>query len=225
MIEFIENLSQICGLPIGIKSAIGEANTWNELAKTMEKDKIGPDFIVIDGGEGGTGAAPLAFSDHVSLPFKIGFKRVYSIFMKHQLNDQITWIGSAKLGFPDRAIVSFAMGCDLINIGREAMLSIGCIQAQQCHTGHCPTGITTHNKRLQRGLDIYSKSKRFSNYIIGLRKEILQLTHACGHEHPCQFTGQDIEFSSGVNSFQTLDDIMGYKKIKVPFNGMDQINQ
>ena len=162
MIEFIENLSQICGLPIGIKSAIGEANTWNELAKTMEKDKIGPDFIVIDGGEGGTGAAPLAFSDHVSLPFKIGFKRVYSIFMKHQLNDQITWIGSAKLGFPDRAIVSFAMGCDLINIGREAMLSIGCIQAQQCHTGHCPTGITTHNKRLQRGLDIHSKSKRFS---------------------------------------------------------------
>ena len=180
-------------------------------------------MVEVDGGEGGTGAAPPSFADHVSLPFKIGFKRVYSIFMKHQLNDQITWIGSAKLGFPDRAIVSFAMGCDLINIGREAMLSIGCIQAQQCHTGHCPTGITTHNKRLQRGLDIHSKSKRFSNYIIGLRKEILQLTHACGHEHPCQFTGIDIEISTGVNMFDPLEKIIGYEKVTIPTEELNDI--
>ena len=184
----------------------------------MAEKKLGPDFITIDGGEGGTGAAPLTFADHVSLPFKVGFKRIYTLFQEVNVNNNITWIGSAQLGIPDRAIVAFAMGCDLINIARETMLSIGCIQARLCHTGHCPTGITTHNKRLQRGLDIESKSKRCTNFIKGLRKEILQLSHACGYEHPCQFTGNDIEFSSGVNEFSTLGNILGYEKVKVPFD-------
>jgi len=223
MIDFIESLAEISGLPIGIKSAVGESLFWENLAKTMTEKNLGPDFITIDGGEGGTGAAPMTFTDHVSLPFKIGFKRVYTAFKEYNLNNDITWIGSAKLGFGDRAICSFAMGCDLINIARESMLSIGCIQAQQCHTGHCPTGITTHNKRLQRGLDIKSKSKRCTQFIKGLRKEILELSHACGYEHPCQFTGNDIEFSSGVNVFSTLDDIMGYKKVEVPFDSMEKL--
>ena len=218
MIEFIENLSDLSGLPIGIKSAIGESLFWEELATAMSETKLGPDFIAIDGGEGGTGAAPLSFADHVSLPYKIGFKRVYSIFKEHGLINDLAWIGSAKLGFPDRAIIAFALGCDLINIARETMLSIGCIQAQQCHTGHCPTGITTHSKWLQRGLDIPLKAKRCTQFIDGLRKEILQLSHACGYEHPCQFTGEDIEFSSGVNKFSSLSEIFGYDKVEVPFN-------
>ena len=225
MIEFIESLAEISGLPVGIKSAIGESNFWKILASIMVKENIGPDFITIDGGEGGTGAAPLAFADHVSLPFKIGFKRVYTMFNEFNLNNDITWIGSAKLGFPDRAIVSFAMGCDLINIAREAMLSIGCIQAQQCHTGHCPTGITTHNKRLQRGLNIESKSKRCAQFIKGLRKEILQLCHACGYEHPCQLTGKDIEISSGINIFNSLEKVLGYEKVDVPFDSMKKLIQ
>ena len=224
MVDFIETLADISGLPVGIKSAIGESASWTELAKVMSDNHIGPDFIAIDGGEGGTGAAPLAFSDHVSFPFKVGFKRVYTIFNNFDLNNDITWIGSGKLGIPDRAVISFAMGCDLINIARETMLSIGCIQAQQCHTGHCPTGITTHNKRLQRGLDISLKSKRCSQYIKGLRKEILQLSHACGYEHPCQFTGDDIEFSSGVNQFSTLEEMMGYQKVTVPFQSMEHLS-
>jgi len=115
------------------------------------------------------GAAPLTFSDHVSLPFKIGFKRVYKVFQVHNLVHQITWIGSGKLGFPDRSVVAFAMGCDLINVAREAMLSIGCIQAQHCHTDKCPTGVATQNWWLQRGLDISTKSIRFSEYIRGFR--------------------------------------------------------
>ena len=142
--------------------------------------------------EGGTGAAPLTFSDHVSLPFKVGFKRVYRIFQDQGLINDITFIGSGKLGFPDRAATAFAMGCDMINVAREAMLSIGCIQAQKCHTDHCPTGVATQNKYLQRGLNINNKASRFSEYIKGLRKELLQLSHACGYTHPCQFTGKDI---------------------------------
>ena len=220
MVEFIELLAEISGLPVGIKSAVGESQFWEDLAIVMKERNAGPDFITIDGGEGGTGAAPLAFADHVSLPFKIGFKRVYTIYKKYDLVNDITWIGSAKLGFPDRAIVAFAMGCDLINIARESMLSVGCIQAQQCHSGHCPTGITTHNKRLQRGLDIQSKSVRCTQYIKGLRKEILQLSHACGYEHPCQFNLKDIEISSGINMFESLEEILGYKKVNVPLESM-----
>ena len=223
LVEFIESLADISGLPVGIKSAVGESKFWEELAIQMKATNQGPDFITIDGGEGGTGAAPLAFADHVSLPFKIGFKRVYTIFKNHDLINDITWIGSSKLGFPDRAVVAFAMGCDLINIARESMLSIGCIQAQQCHTGHCPSGVATHNAWLIRGVDVPTKSKRAAQFLKGLRKEILQLTYACGYTHPCQFTGQDIEISSGVNLFDPLEKIIGYEKVNVPMAELDNI--
>ena len=223
LVEFIESLADISGLPVGIKSAVGESKFWEELAVQMKTANQGPDFITIDGGEGGTGAAPLAFADHVSLPFKIGFKRVYTIFKNHDLINDITWIGSSKLGFPDRAVVAFAMGCDLINIARESMLSIGCIQAQQCHTGHCPSGVATHNAWLIRGVDVPTKSKRAAQFLKGLRKEILQLTYACGYTHPCQFTGKDIEISSGVNLFDTLEKVIGYEKVKVPMTNLENI--
>ena len=212
LIDFIELLAKTSGLPIGIKSAIGKLDFWEELAIKMKERNKGPDFIAIDGGEGGTGAAPLAFTDHVSLPFKIGFKRVYSIFQQESLTERITWIGSAKLGFPDRAIIALSMGCDIINVAREAMISIGCIQAQKCHTDDCPTGVATQKKWLQRGLNIKNKSERCAQYIIGFRKELLQLTYASGYEHPAQFTGNDIEISSGVNKFVPLEDILEYKK-------------
>ena len=189
----------------------------------MKKTKRGPDFITIDGSEGGTGAAPLTFADHVSLPFKIGFSRVYELFHKNKIANDIVWIGSAKLGFPDRAIVALAMGCDLINIAREAMLAIGCIQAQKCHNGDCPAGVATTNKWLQAGLNVENKSERFANYIRGFRKELLQLSYAAGYEHPGQFTGDDIEFSTGVNKFSTLTDVLGYKKEIQSFNGMASI--
>ena len=211
MIKFIEELASVSGLPVGIKSAIGKIDFWEDLADKMSSENKGPDFISVDGGEGGTGAAPLAFSDHVSLPFKIGFQRIYSIFQDKNLTNKITWIGSAKLGFPDRAIIAFAMGCDIINIAREAMLSIGCIQAQQCHTGHCPVGVATQSKWLQRGIDITSKSERCAQYIIGFRKELLELTYASGYKHPSEFTTKDIEMSTGVNKFTELEEILNHK--------------
>ena len=212
LIDFIELLAKISGFPVGIKSAIGRLDFWEELAIKMKARSKGPDFIVIDGGEGGTGAAPLSFADHVSLPFKIGFKRVYAIFQQKDMTERIGWIGSAKLGFPDRAIIALSMGCDIINVAREAMMSIGCIQAQKCHTGHCPTGVATQKKWLQRGLNINNKSERCAQYIIGFRKELLQLTHASGYEHPDEFTGTDIEISVGVNKFIPLEDVLEYKK-------------
>jgi glutamate synthase domain-containing protein 2 len=152
MVDFIEDLADKSGLPVGIKSAVGDLEHWHELAEIMEKENKGPDFITIDGGEGGTGAAPPSFADHVALPWVFGFSEVYNVFKGKGLSDKVVFIGSGKLGFPSEVLKAFAMGVDVINIAREAMLSIGCIQAQECHTGHCPTGIATQSKRLQRGL-------------------------------------------------------------------------
>ena len=93
------------------------------------------------------------FTDHVALPFKVGFSRVQKIFTAHGLHQRIVFIGSGKLGFPEAAVFAFALGCDVINVGREAMMAIGCIQAQRCHTNHCPTGVATQHPWLVRGVD------------------------------------------------------------------------
>ena len=212
LIEFVESIAGATGRPVGIKSAIGHLDFWYELAARMKATGKGPDFITIDGGEGGTGAAPLAFADHVSLPYKLAFTRVYRIFQDAGLADDITWIGSGKLGFADRAIVAIALGADLINVAREAMLAIGCIQAQKCHTGFCPTGVTSHNEWLQRGLDVEVNADRFRNYVETFRAELDAITHAAGYAHPGQFTPHDIEISAGPNVFKSLYEVFGYDK-------------
>ena len=212
LVEFVERAAEATGLPVGIKTAVGQLDFFHQLAMRMKETSQGPDFIAIDGGEGGTGAAPLTFSDHISLPYKPAFMRVFSIFSDQGLADDMVWIGAGKLGFPDRAIVAMALGADLICVAREAMLSIGCIQAQKCHTGHCPTGIATHSAWLQRGLDVTEQAERFANYIEAFRKDVHAATTACGYIHPGQFTPWDVEISSGPNLFQPLAEVCGYDK-------------
>lgn len=184
MLDFVESLADATGLPVGIKSAVGQSSFWSELAKQMETTERGVDFIAVDGGEGGTGAGPLVFADHVALPFKLAMVRVYREFIQRDLQDKITFVGAGKLGFPEKALLGFTLGCDMINIGREAMMAIGCIQAQKCHTGHCPTGVATQSQWLMRGLDPTDKAARLANYVVALRKEILAVCRACGVCHP-----------------------------------------
>src|SRR6478735_3108902 len=224
MVEFIEKIAERTGLPVGIKSAVGKLEQWIELADIMKATGKGPDFITIDGGEGGTGAAPPAFADHVSLPFVYGFSGVYKIFAERGLSDRVVFIGSGKLGLPANALMAFALGCDVINVAREAMMSIGCIQAQVCHTNRCPAGIATQSKWLQSGIDVSLKSERFYNYAKNIRKEILEITHACGYEHPCQLGMEDIDVSMGDNNMtQTMKQAYQYDKIEVKFTGMKDL--
>lgn len=224
LLDLIEEIAERTGLPVGIKSAVGRTETWEELADLIKARNTGPDFITIDGGEGGTGAAPPAFADHVSLPFFYGFSTVYKIFADRGLCDRIVWVGSGKLGLPAKAAKAFAMGVDLINVAREAMMSIGCIQAQICHTNRCPSGVTTQNKWLQNGINVPLKSERFAQYARHFRKELLDLTMATGYEHPCQFTMNDIEISMGDSNYTcTLSDCFDYDKVDVPFNGMREL--
>lgn len=119
---------------------------------------------------------------------------------------------------------AFAMGADMVNIAREAMLAIGCIQAQECHTDKYPTGITTQNKWLSGGLDPTLKAVRFAKYINTLRKETLEMTHACGYEHPCQMKMKDIDMSCGDNNRTvTLEQAFQYEKEEISFGSMNEL--
>jgi glutamate synthase domain-containing protein 2 len=211
MLDFAEMLADETGLPVGIKAAVGRMDPWEELAELMARRDRGVDFIVIDGGEGGTGAAPLVFADHVGLPFKIGFSRVYGAFARRGIQDHVTWVGSGRLGFPEQAVFAMALGCDLINIAREAMLSVGCIQAQKCHTGECPTGVATQNQRLARGLEPQSKSVRCSTYIRALRGEMLSVSRALGVPHPALVHPDQLELVDEGFRARTVTEAFHYE--------------
>ena len=224
LVEFIEDVAKQTGLPVGIKAAIGKLGEWEELADIMKKENRGPDFITIDGGEGGTGAAPPSFADHVALPWVYGFSEIYKIFKERQLTDRVVFVGAGKLGFPARAAMAFAMGVDVINVAREAMLSVGCIQAQACHNNTCPTGVATQNRWLQAGLNVKDKAERVNYYFTNFRKEFLEITHACGYEHPCQFTMDDVEMNLGDRFIaQSLAATFRYHKTKVPFDTVETL--
>ncbi|MFD2552189.1 FMN-binding glutamate synthase family protein [Bizionia sediminis] len=224
MLTFIEEIADATGLPVGIKAAIGKLEQWEELADLMIKTGKGPDFITVDGGEGGTGAAPPSFADHVSLPWVYGFSSLYKIFKNRNLTDRIFFIGSGKLGFPAKAAMAFAMGADCINVAREAMMSIGCIQAQVCHTNRCPSGVATQNKWLQSGIDPTLKSVRLAQYFKTFRKEFLEITHAAGYEHPCQFKMDDVAVNvDDQNLSKELDKTYKYSKTPVPFTNVQSL--
>src|SRR5262245_61898411 len=211
LLDFAEAIAEETGLPVGIKSAVGDRDFWRTLARMMSSGSRGVDFITVDGGEGGTGAGPLVFTDHVALPFKVGFARVYREFAEQGIEDRVVFNGSGKLGFPEAALFAFVLGCDVVSVGREALLSIGCIQAQRCHTNHCPTGITTHNRWLIRGVDPTLKSSRLANSIVSLRKGLLAISYACGVRHPAEIKAEQLELLDGQFGSKTVADVFGHR--------------
>ncbi len=211
LVRFVEDIATETGVPVGIKSAVGQKAFWSELADEMRSTGKGPDFISIDGAEGGTGAAPLPFSDHVALPYRHGFSEVYRAFAERSLHDQIVFLGAGKLGLPTEAMVAMAMGADGVGIAREAMLAIGCVQAQKCHDDHCPTGVATQNRWLTRGLDPTDKSVRFANYVAALRYELIRLANAMGVEHPNLVDPAHVEIRRSTEEVIPIRELFGYE--------------
>jgi glutamate synthase domain-containing protein 2 len=212
LLDFVEMVAAETGLPVGIKSAVGEMHFWHELARLMAKRDRGVDFVTVDGGEGGTGASPLGFADSIALPFRMGFSRVYGTFAEAGLTDDVTFIGSGKLGLPDNAVVAFALGADMVNVAREAMMSIGCIQSQKCHTDRCPTGVATQDPWLSHGLDPASKAERCAQYVRTFRKELVKVSEAIGVAHPGLITADDVDIFSGDYEARSLRAVYGYKE-------------
>ncbi len=210
MLDWVERVAEATGLPVGIKSAVGNLDFWHELAESMSDGTRGVDFVTVDGGEGGTGAAPLVFCDNVSLPFRAGFPRVFGIFAAAGIADRVTFIGSGKLGMPDNAIVAFAMGADMVNVAREPMMAIGCLQTQKCHTDHCPTGVATQNPWLARSLDPTLKAERLTRYLRTFRRDLQKVAEAAGVAHPALIGPDDIEMLTGQTESRPLREVVGY---------------
>lgn len=224
LVDFVEKIAEETGLPVGIKSAVGKLEMWEELAEIMATERRGPDFITIDGGEGGTGAAPPSFADHVSLPFIYAFSEIYKLFQDKGLEKDTTFIAAGKLGLPAKGAMAFAMGADIINVAREAMMSIGCIQAQVCQTNTCPAGIATQKKWLQKGVHVPTKAERFANYARAYRKELKELSHASGYAHPADFRMSDIKMNtSDFYQSKTLKDIFGYDKTLISSKTLEEM--
>ncbi len=221
LIDFVERIAEATGIPVGIKSAVGQLDFWEELADRMAARQQGPDFVAIDGGEGGTGAAPLTFSDHVALPFRSAFTQVYSIFVDRGLNHDVVFCAAGKLGFSGESLLAMSMGADLIYVAREAMMAIGCIQAKRCHNNKCPAGVATQDEWLVRGLVPDLKADRLANYVIGLRHELLRLAHACGAAHPALVSGRAVELVEGHDRSVNVWDYFGYDDSSMPFGPDD----
>ncbi|MFC6154238.1 FMN-binding glutamate synthase family protein [Nocardioides yefusunii] len=211
MLDFVERIADATGLPVGIKSAVGNLDFWDDLVDRMRSGERGVDFVNVDGGEGGTGAAPLVFADSVAYPFRVGFAEVYKRFAAAGLQDDVVFIGAGKLGLPENAVVAFALGVDMVNVGREAMLSIGCIQAQKCHTDHCPVGIATQDPRYTRGLDVEAKKQRLANYVVALRRDLIKVSEAVGVSHPSLITADDVDLLDAQRTATSLGEVYGYE--------------
>ena len=189
MLRFIERLRNLAGgKPVGFKLCIGHPWEWFAIAKAMLETGILPDFIVVDGAEGGTGAAPVEFTDHVGAPLQEGLLLVHNTLVGLDLRDQI------RIGCAGKVVSAFdiarmmALGADWCNAARGFMFALGCIQAQACHTGHCPTGVTTQDPHRQQALVVPSKTDRvymFHNQTLHALKELVQAAgpHAPARHH------------------------------------------
>ncbi len=178
-------LRELTGRPVGVKTAIGGWRFMNELADAVHKRglEVAPDFLVIDGGEGGSGAAPQALADHMGLSIDEALPRVVDALIESGLRQRIRVVASGKLVTSARAAWALCAGADFINTARGFMFSLGCIQSLRCHQNTCPTGVTTHNRRLQRALVVEEKYLRVANYANNMNREIDMISHSCGVRH------------------------------------------
>lgn len=185
MIAFIRSAS---GLPVGFKSVIGAYGWLEELFEEINRRGVesAPDFITVDSGDGGTGAAPMSLMDCVGLTIRESLPLVVDLLKKHGLRERIRVVASGKLINPADAAWALCVGADFINSARGFMFALGCIQALQCNKNTCPTGITTHDKKLQRGLVPQDKAARVAQYSKSMRKEIGIIAHSCGVREPRQ---------------------------------------
>jgi glutamate synthase domain-containing protein 2 len=182
LLDAVMKIRDLTGKPVGVKTAIGGRWFADELAERVLARGLdcAPDFLVIDGGEGGSGAAPQALADHVGLSIDEALPRVADSLIAAGLKPRIRLVASGKLVTSARAAWALCCGADFVNTARGFMFALGCIQALRCHTNTCPTGVTTHNPRLQRGLVVEDKATRVAHYAMNMNKEIDMIAHSCG---------------------------------------------
>jgi glutamate synthase domain-containing protein 2 len=186
LLDMIQKIRNTAEKPVGFKMVIGAYGWLDNLMQTIIKRGIknAPDFITIDSADGGSGAAPMSLMDDVGLPIRESLPRVIDKLIEYGLRDRIKVVCSGKMITPTDVAWALCMGTDFINSARGFLFSLGCIQAMQCNRNTCPTGITTHNPHLQKGLDPTLKSTRVAQYVQNLNREVCIIAHSCGVKEP-----------------------------------------
>ena len=197
-VKFIERVQQVSGLPTGFKLCVGTVSEFENLVVEMKRQDIFPDFITVDGAEGGTGAAPKSFLDGVGMPLAAGLHAVNACLEKHGVRDRLKINASGKLVAPVRQLMAMALGADAIYTARGFMLSLGCIQALQCGNNTCPIGITTHDPELQRGLVIAARAPRVANYVNNVEHDLEELLRATGCARFSELTEKNLYIPSNT---------------------------
>lgn len=184
LLQFVTRLRELSGgLPVGFKLCIGRTEEFTEICEKMVETGMRPDFITVDGAEGGTGASPLEFTDSVGMPIEPALMFVRRTLERFNLHGEIKIIASGKVLTAASLMKMLAMGADVCNSARGFLFSIGCIQALRCNTNTCPTGITTHDRGLVRGLVVSEKSERAANFHRNTLLTLMELLAACGVDH------------------------------------------
>jgi glutamate synthase domain-containing protein 2 len=213
MMQFIAKLRELSGgKPVGFKFCMGHPWEWFAMVRAMLETDITPDFIVVDGGEGGTGAAPLEFTDHVGAPLQEGLRLVHNTLVGVNLRDRIKIGCAGKVVSAFDMVRMFALGADWCNSARGFMFSLGCIQAQSCHTGHCPTGVTTQDPVRQQALVVPDKATRVFNYHQNTLKALKELLQAAGLQHPKDVTLAHIVKRDGEGKTRLMVNMLPHLK-------------
>ncbi len=211
MLQFIERLRTLSGgKPTGIKLAIGHPWEFFGMVKAMLETGIVPDFIVVDGGEGGTGAAPVEFSDHVGTPLQEALLLVHNTLVGANLRDKIRIGASGKIITAFDIARTIALGADWCNSARGFMFALGCVQSQSCHTDRCPTGVATQDEQRQQALDVPDKVARVANFHHNTVKALSQLIAAAGLTHPSQLKPHHIVRRVSPNQVKLASALLPY---------------
>src|SRR3954468_21996582 len=216
LLDKIAHIRDLTGRPVGVKTAIGGWRFMNELAEAVHRRglEFAPDFLAIDGGEGGSGAAPQALADHMSLSIDEALPRVVDALIEAGLKQRVRVVASGKLVTSARAAWALAVGADFINTARGFMFSLGCIQALRCHQNTCPTGVTTHNRRLQRALVVEEKYLRVANYANNMNREIDMIAHSCGVRHARELKREHVRIVQASGQSVALNMLYPYPELK-----------
>lgn len=226
MLDFIDHVRTITGKPTGIKAVVGAYGWLVELCEEIHRRGIesAPDFFTLDGGDGGTGAAPMPLMDNVGLQLDESLPMLSDILHQYDLRERIRIIASGKRITPVDVAWAICAGADFVNSARGFMFSLGCIQSLKCNKNTCPTGITTHNPRLQRGLDPSDKKVKVANYCKNLVHEVEVIAHSCGVDEPRQLGRKHVRIVQDSGKSVPLDEIYPRPEVLKKFKVIESIS-
>ena len=209
MLDMVDMIRRTTGKPTGIKSVVGSYGWLSELCDEIHRRGVesAPDFFTLDGGDGGTGAAPMPLMDNVGLQLHESLPMLSDILHQYGLRERIRIIASGKRITPSEVAWAICAGADFVNSARGFMFSLGCIQAMKCNKNTCPTGITTHDPRFQRGLDPSDKKVKVANYCKSLVHEVEVLAHSCGVDEPRQLGRKHVRIMQANGKSVALDEL------------------